>query len=391
MNQTVQIAFYTNLGVVVFISFLLMLIPSITRKSYLFGVEIPPEEQRSSTAIKLRNRYRSGVLAISIALLVIITVQTLFLPRISLLLTLYYPFLIFMLYLLVYAAAWKATKAWKSSNRGQWVFVTPNKFEAYQQKESKGNPHNVPWVWYILSLLVIIVTIVFTAIYYPSLPDHIPTHFNAAMQPTTFRDKTFLTAFFVPVIVGLPMLAIMVFSAVGVEKSRLQIDPLTPAKSFAQHRRYRRLIGNGLGALTLCMYLMFFVLQLPMLFKEARVAWLLGFCLVLVILPTLYLLTLSIYAGQGGGRLKVNEAQMGLFDKEVHLQSVRQSKDEDQYWALGMFYHNPEDASWFVEDRFGNNLGLNYGRPVVKGLVIVGMILLITLYVYLTILFLRGM
>jgi hypothetical protein len=38
----------------------------------------------------------------------------------------------------------------------------------------------------------------------------------------------------------------------------------------------------------------------------------------------------------------------------------------DQHWALGMFYHNPDDPARIVENRFGNGVGFNYAYLSVK-------------------------
>jgi hypothetical protein len=39
---------------------------------------------------------------------------------------------------------------------------------------------------------------------------------------------------------------------------------------------------------------------------------------------------------------------------------------DDKYWALGLFYHNPDDPACFVGNRFGGNIGFNYSRLPVK-------------------------
>jgi uncharacterized membrane protein len=51
--------------------------------------------------------------------------------------------------------------------------------------------------------------------------------------------------------------------------------------------------------------------------------------------------------------------------------------DEDDYWLFGIFYHNPNDNHFFVNDRVGMNMSINLAKPA--GKFATGLIILILL------------
>jgi uncharacterized membrane protein len=55
---------------------------------------------------------------------------------------------------------------------------------------------------------------------------------------------------------------------------------------------------------------------------------------------------------------------------------------DDKYWALGLFYHNPDDPACFVGNRFGGNIGFNYSRLPVKIGVTLGIAVTAATYVW---------
>ncbi len=50
-------------------------------------------------------------------------------------------------------------------------------------------------------------------------------------------------------------------------------------------------------------------------------------------------------------------------------------RDDDRYWAGGVFYNNPDDPALFVPKRFGLGWTMNFGHPQAR-LVLIGMLLL---------------
>jgi uncharacterized membrane protein len=95
----------------------------------------------------------------------------------------------------------------------------------------------------------------------------------------------------------------------------------------------------------------------------------------------------SVQSGQGGCRIKpkiITETAAGVHIKPA-VNENSYGRGDDKYWAIGMFYHNPDDPAYLIEDRFGNNLGFNYSRLPVKIGVAITALALIVLYVWSTV------
>jgi uncharacterized membrane protein len=240
----------------------------------------------------------------------------------------------------------------------------------------------VPHFWYIISLLLVFASFVVALARYPALPDPMPTHWDINMEPDAWSPKSLGAALFMPVF-NIAMVAIMWLTGALIEKAKLQIDHKEPAKSFAQHKKYRRLMGHGIGLLAVALAVMFFILGLQTVFVGfIAPMWLI---LAIVIAPTILLCGVSVRAGQSGALLKVNATEItAAANGDIAGNSAM---SDDKYWAWGLFYHNPEDPACFVGDRFGGNIGFNYSRPVVKIGLVVGIAVLAACYVWIITLF----
>jgi hypothetical protein len=75
MKELNVFCFITNLVVAVVCGGIMLIIPSLTRKSFLFGVKIPPEEQGSSEAIRMRKRYIAVCVSGSVVILALSVAQ----------------------------------------------------------------------------------------------------------------------------------------------------------------------------------------------------------------------------------------------------------------------------------------------------------------------------
>jgi uncharacterized membrane protein len=53
--------------------------------------------------------------------------------------------------------------------------------------------------------------------------------------------------------------------------------------------------------------------------------------------------------------------------------------DEDDYWLFGMFYHNPNDNHFFVNDRVGMNMSVNLAKPAGKAVIILTALLILAM------------
>ncbi|MCL2301047.1 MAG: DUF1648 domain-containing protein [Firmicutes bacterium] len=357
MQEMNLFLFLTNLAVIALCGILSAAVPALTRKSYLFGVKIPMEQRGCPEAKRLIRRYAAVCALCAAGILALNAAQYVFFPGRTLVAMLYYPLLLIPMQMLAYVPNWRAALRLKRERGWQ---VSDAAFAETGSAFSRGNLRALPWGWYAASLAVILASVVAALARYPSLPEVIPTHFDINMQPDAWAAKSIGNVLALP-LVNLGMLLLMYATGIALVKAKLQIDPQDPALSFAQHRAYRRLMGHAFGLLTFSLALVIALMGLPTLFEGFKIPfWLV---IPLILLPTAGLIGVVVYAGQGGCKLKpkiIMEAP-GASGKIGFSQ-----RDDDRYWALGLFYHNREDPAILVEDRFGSNLGFNYARLPVK-------------------------
>ena len=378
MKELNLFLFITNLSVAVLVGALLPIIPILTRKSFLFGVRIPLEESDSPEAKNLKNRYIAICLAGTLIVIALIIIQFIIVPDISLVACMYFP----LLFVIVQAAAfipnWK--KALKLKELKGWK-VTESVFAETKSSHSRGNLSELPWLWYILGLILIIISVIVSLVKYPSIPDPMPTHFDVNMQPDAWTAKNLWTLMTMPLL-NFAMLLLMWLVNIMFVRAKLQIDPQNPALSFAQHHIYRRRMGHSLGFLALCMIIMFVLMGFMSIFPGFDFPfWLM---MAIIIVPTILIIVVSVTSGQGGFRIKPKTIPYISADEHNSQFNKVPGRGDDKYWAIGMFYHNPDDPSVFVEDRFGNNLGFNYSRLSVKIGVVILALALIATYAWIT-------
>jgi uncharacterized membrane protein len=199
------------------------------------------------------------------------------------------------------------------------------------------------------------------------------------MQPDAWTDKSVLALMTLPLI-GAALVLVMWLAGVSVIRAKLQIDPQNPALSFAQHRVYRRRMSHSMGFLTLCIALMFALIGAATLWPGLHIPF--WATLLLPMIPASVIVFVSVLSGQGG--CKITPKTVAQSDAADAQAPSVPGRGDDKYWALGMFYHNPEDPAFLVENRFGNNLGFNYARLPVKIGAAIGLAMLIALYVWAT-------
>ncbi len=366
---------------------LLTVIPSINRKGLLFGVRVPEDAQSDPGAVRMKRVYYAGMSLFTVLDLAAGAALYFAKPGSALLLSLYQPTFLLIGQILFYLPLRKRTLVLKAE-RGWKVRFTA--FSETTVSRERGRLQNLPWGWYILSFMLCVLAVAFGLYIYPSLPDTLIKHWDINMTPDAWSKKSIATVLVLP-IVAFGMILLMLGSNILIYFTKLQVSSENPVLSFAQHRQYRRLTGHMLGFITLIMTLMFLaIMPMSLNLFIPTVAQMMSAILVLTVLMIAPAILLAVKAGQGGSKLKPVLTEREIEEaKNVPgtVIPVRIDRTDDSLWKLGLFYYNKEDPSFLVEDRFGNNGGLNYARPA--GIVIAAVILLLTLsvYVFSTILF----
>ena len=372
----------TNMAVVVLCGALIAVIPTLTRKSFLFGVKIPMEQQNSQEAKSMKKRYTVVVCAGVAFLMALSVLQYIYLPDLSLVAVMYIPLLIIPVQLSAFVPNWKRALRLKEERRWR---VPDTSFAETSSSHSRGNLSELPWIWYIVSLGLILVGVIIALVKYPSLPDTIPTHFDINMKPDGWSEKSIWVLLMMP-LVDLFTLAICWLSGIAIVKAKLQIDPVRPALSFAQHRLYRKYMGHGLGFLTLVTIASIMLPGLKTIMPELDVPF--WPIIVMVTVAVVPLLVIVVRSGQGGCKLKLKNPPPEPGDSDSRGMDARTAtpgRGDDRNWVLGMFYYNPDDPAILIGDRFGTNLGFNYARLPVKIGVAAALALFVVGYAWLTV------
>jgi uncharacterized membrane protein len=171
------------------------------------------------------------------------------------------------------------------------------------------------WLWYQALL--------------PSLPDPVPTHFNARGLADGFTSKAALPM----VIFGLPVGVWAVVTALGMVLGATRKEPAA-ARALAM-APLRGLLGLGL-------------------------AFLMGACLAS---PLHGVRTVALGAGVFLACLLV-----GIVFQIREAARIPACSPGDEHWRWGVFYVNPDDPRLMVEKRLGLGWTLNFGRPGSWGL-----------------------
>jgi len=388
MNENIFL-FITNIFIFVLCAGMFIIVPQITRKSFLFGVKIPPEEASCREALDMKKRYMLSCAAGITALLAVCVLQFVFFRELTLLATLYMPLFIIIIYLAAFIPSWK--KAVRLKEEKGWA-VSNILFAETNSSHTRGSLSMLPYGWYITGFLIVLAVVIAVVMRYPVLGDSIPLHFNYNMEPDRWADKSWLTVLQMPLL-SAGMLLLMFLVAVSIEKAKLQVDPHNPRLSFAQHQVYRRRMGHAIGFVTIMMLLIISLTQFLYIFPDAAIWSLAGgkfplWCMtVLTILTVIPVIIFYVKTGQGGCKVKINSHEID--DEAAAESSLQQSKTQgrgdDKFWLLGLFYYNRDDPAVIVEARFGAKLNFNYAHLPVKIGLAVFFLALAALYVWMTI------
>ena len=337
---------------------LLAFTPYLMRRNECFAVTVPAAAQRDPRLVSLKKRYATAMLAVTgvstvIALIAgVLMIQGadqtdggpigigIFLECAALFIPLILSFALML------------------HNRGKVIRIKRKEGWAAQAQQSIATiaetdmPGAVPFAWNLLYIPVILATLALGLTLYPSMPDMIPMHADFAGNVNSWEPKTIGTVFGFPLAIEIFMAACFMLSHWMILRSRRPSDPDAPATSALAYGMFARaqsiyllvvgvLVSGGIGFL--------FMLSSAGLIGLGQA----GFIIMILCIPVVIgAIALSVVYGQAGSRMFT-----GMQDGE-HLLA-----DEDAHWKLGVFYFNPNDASFIVPERFGIGWTMNFARP----------------------------
>lgn len=217
--------------------------------------------------------------------------------------------------------------------------------------------------WFLIHVLIIVVSIVTVLRNYDLIPDQIPMHFNSSLKVDRYAAKSY-SSVFLPTLTQVFVTLLFIFENWSIRRVKQQVQPTDPNRSIRQDVTFRRAWSCFMVIASLLIVILFSVVQLMMIsFLNINFAILI--ILIIIAFTILYVFALSVWAGQGGSRL----------ERSADYSNVRPVNDDDK-WLLGMIYFNRKDTNLFVEKRFGVGWGLNFGHPV-SWLIVFGIIFLL--------------
>ncbi len=368
----------TNVGLVILFGALQAAFPALTPKDLLFGIRIPKDQYALPQAKQLRRRYVRDVALLTVVFLIIIGAQYIAAPEMTILLMMVFPIFFYAVWFLLYRRIWKAARelkkemGWHVSGR----VVVDTGLSAKQEKTPGGSRG-----WYVISALLIVVTVAYSLYLYPTLPDKLVAHWGMSGQPDRWEPKSIGSVLMLP-IVALAMDAFMFVCSKVFKWTKRAANNDNPKVTLAQKRKFFSLWQGYIGFITLAMTLMFSGIQLMSLNIWVPSASGMTVFLILstgaMIVPAI---ALTIYTGQSGCNLKVKEEQEPLPEYLPMPKNVT-AKDDDEYWVSGLFYYNPKDPALFIEERFGVGVGMNYARLPAKIILAITLLALVATYVF---------
>jgi uncharacterized membrane protein len=330
----------------------MMFIPYWTRRTESFGVSIPEDVYKSEELRGMRKKYVLLTAMLSIAVTIIFLVSGSSFAadeqKASILFSgvvLGYVILSFLIYLVFHRKMklLKQNNDWSAAKSQLVVIDTAFR----EQKLTYSN------LWFVLSFIIVLVTVFITFQNYQSMPDQIPTKYNFDGEVTNWVDKSYRSVLVMP-IMQVYLTLLFIFINTMIAKAKQQVSAENPEDSMYKNVVFRRrwsayIIITGIAVVSLFAYI-----QLSSIYSIDT-----ELMAVIPLILTIGLVTgsivLSITTGQGGSRVKTTT---------TGVNGAVLDRDDDRYWKLGMFYFNPNDPSLFLEKRFGVGWTINLARPI---------------------------
>ncbi|NFI07007.1 DUF1648 domain-containing protein [Clostridium botulinum] len=340
--------------------------PKTTRKDIFLGVRIPEEE---SEKMEIKDIYRSFVLwniMISLPVIFLLSFIVYKFNNIGLfvLFTFIYIFISFLIYLKFNndVKKLKSNKNW-FKNKKQ-IIAVDTEFSSENANKSLISP----W-WFLIPILIILITIFMNIKAYPNLPNKVATHWDFNGNVNGYQNKSTFLIYQMPLMeLFITSIFFLCYKIMGWSKK--QISAVNPEESKTRNKLFRRILSIYMifSAIAMTIFLSIINFQI-MKVIDINDKYMMYFSLIFTLSIIITTILLGVKVGQGGSNLKLNYKN----DNKNNFIN----KDDDDHWILGnTIYYNKEDPSLFIEKRFGIGWTINAGRPL--GLIIyISLILII--------------
>ncbi|BAQ13293.1 membrane protein [Clostridium botulinum B2 128] len=340
--------------------------PKTTRKDIFLGVRIPEEE---SEKMEIKNIYRSFVLwniIISLPVIFLLSFIVYKFNNIGLfvLFTFIYIFISFLIYLKFNndVKKLKSNKNW-FKNKKQ-VIAVDTEFSSENANKSLISP----W-WFLIPILIILITIFMNIKAYPNLPNKVATHWDFNGNVNGYQNKSTFLIYQMPLMeLFITSIFFLCYKIIGWSKK--QISAVNPEESKTRNKLFRRILSIYMTFSAIAMTIFLSIINFEIMkVIDINDKYMMYFSLIFTLSIIIATILLGVKVGQGGSNLKLNYKN---YNKNNFI-----NKDDDDHWILGnTIYYNKKDPSLFIEKRFGIGWTINAGRPL--GLIVyISLILII--------------
>lgn len=202
-----------------------------------------------------------------------------------------------------------------------------------------------------------LISLLYVAINYSSLPDVIITHWGGNGKPNGFSDKNLFNVFFTNFI-DLSMVVLLSYTGIGMIGLKTPID--MNKLEINRKKAIKYLNGMGYSYLLLILSLQSMTTTIPVfMIKQSNIP--IGIFIFGCIIPIFISVAFIYYYIMLRSLRPVNKNSYNC-------------EDDDEKWIYGFIYYNKDDPSLMVEKRYGAGVSINFGNP--KGMAI-GIILLV--------------
>ncbi|OFI50041.1 hypothetical protein BG261_10385 [Floricoccus tropicus] len=192
----------------------------------------------------------------------------------------------------------------------------------------------------IVYLIAVVSELIFTFAFYDKIPNQIPTHFDALMNPNQFTEKSLYSVLCMPLIQTV-MLIIFIVCNEMMKASKIQLSSSNPKDSLKINEEVRLTNSKLLFNLFILMQLIFFTVQMMTCFNIRSLRYVM---LAILSLTTIYIVTYIFIL------LKIRKG---------HSYPIVEDKSA---WKLGILYYNKDDVAYIVQKRSGLGYTLNFAR-----------------------------
>ena len=212
---------------------------------------------------------------------------------------------------------------------------------------------------YILPLVLIVFSIVYSFINYSTLPELIPTHWNLWGEADAWQVKTPMTVM-MQNIMQLLLYGVLYYVSDQIFTTRGKLDTADYEESKKALLSYLRGMGYSLYLITVSIILLFTLTTFSTINGLSFGIGFVIFGLILPILGSLYMILIWI-------KYRKNRLSDTSYSPE----------DDERHWILGSLYYNPDDPSLFIEKRYGIGWTINIGHPAGKVITALTIILIL--------------